>query len=424
MSFCGKCGQELSDGAKFCKKCGSDLLNNEELPSAGLIQADLNPGAAPVVVQTPEKKRNVIILSLLVLLLLAGGFWAWKMFTGQAENALFPIPVGEKWGYIDNTGKVVIQPQYDEVHFFSEGLAAVRMGDNWGFINDKGIMVIPPRFTEIASEFSEGLASVNMGEESGMRGQWGYIDKTGNLVFQTEYPGLSFHDSKALVTDNFNYGLIDRTGSKVTDLIYGNDMAKNDVSGSPFSSRDIGFTEGLCPVDTGDGWGYIDKNLKMVIEPRFSFAGSFSEDLALVLVIDDSDESFEFIDKNGQMVLKFPGDYEPFSPISSEGLMVVRKDDKFGFMDTRGNIAIEPKYNNADSFHDGLAAVYINEKWQFINKTGQMVVQLSEGWAPINRLGFSNGLCGLTNYKSDETKMKYIDKTGRVVWSSDGSSNP
>jgi len=38
-------------------------------------------------------------------------------------------------GYIDTTGKLVIQPQYDTVSDFSESLAAVKIGDKWGYID-------------------------------------------------------------------------------------------------------------------------------------------------------------------------------------------------------------------------------------------------------------------------------------------------
>lgn len=36
----------------------------------------------------------------------------------------------EGWGYIDKTGKMVIEPQYDEGKSFSEGLAAVKIERN------------------------------------------------------------------------------------------------------------------------------------------------------------------------------------------------------------------------------------------------------------------------------------------------------
>jgi len=69
---------------------------------------------------------------------------------------------GYQFGFIDNTGKMVIRPQFSEVGDFAEGLAA------------------EPQFND-AGDFSQGLAPVSIG------GQWGFIDKTGTLVIKPQF---------------------------------------------------------------------------------------------------------------------------------------------------------------------------------------------------------------------------------------------
>ena len=63
------------------------------------------------------------------------------------------------WGYIDTTGEMMIEPGFDNVGNFSEGLAAARINFKHGFIDRKGEWVIEPRF-DWAWDFSEGLAAV------------------------------------------------------------------------------------------------------------------------------------------------------------------------------------------------------------------------------------------------------------------------
>jgi hypothetical protein len=41
---------------------------------------------------------------------------------------LYPVVRGGKWGYIDNTGKVAIDPRFGAAFNFSDGLAPVQVG--------------------------------------------------------------------------------------------------------------------------------------------------------------------------------------------------------------------------------------------------------------------------------------------------------
>ncbi len=49
-----------------------------------------------------------------------------------------------KHGYINRTGKVVIQPQFDEAYPFINGLAYVRIKDKWGYIDRTGKYIWQP----------------------------------------------------------------------------------------------------------------------------------------------------------------------------------------------------------------------------------------------------------------------------------------
>ena len=44
-----------------------------------------------------------------------------------------------KIGYINNKGKIVIQPKYTDASIFQEGLAYVKVKNKYGFINKKGL---------------------------------------------------------------------------------------------------------------------------------------------------------------------------------------------------------------------------------------------------------------------------------------------
>jgi hypothetical protein len=85
-----------------------------------------------------------------------------------------------KWGFIDKTGKVVIPPQYESVSQFSEGLAAINSCDEAFFIDTIGKKVISGNY-EFATPFFGGLARVDGTTKDGR--WWGYIDKTGKMIW-------------------------------------------------------------------------------------------------------------------------------------------------------------------------------------------------------------------------------------------------
>ncbi len=89
---------------------------------------------------------------------------------------------GDKRGYVDKTGKVVIAPHFDMALPFVEGLAEVKNADGCGFIDTTGKAVVPlGSIDDGAEQFSEGLANVKIGKK------WGFVDKSGNLVIAAQF---------------------------------------------------------------------------------------------------------------------------------------------------------------------------------------------------------------------------------------------
>jgi hypothetical protein len=89
---------------------------------------------------------------------------------------------GTKYGFIDKKGNYVIKPRFDGAGSFSEGLAEVKIDGKWGYINKTGKMVIEPnsQFRK-AFGFSNGLAIVYISNDD-----FAYIDKTGKYIWKPE----------------------------------------------------------------------------------------------------------------------------------------------------------------------------------------------------------------------------------------------
>ncbi|MBU6454790.1 MAG: WG repeat-containing protein [Cyanobacteria bacterium REEB67] len=84
-----------------------------------------------------------------------------KNFSGvlQFRGGLsaFQSPASRKWGVVSCDGKIVVQPGFDDMRQYSDGMAAINVKGLWGFIDTTGSVIIPPKYASV-TDFSEGLA--------------------------------------------------------------------------------------------------------------------------------------------------------------------------------------------------------------------------------------------------------------------------
>ena len=295
------------------------------------------------------------------------------------NSGLFRIKQNSKWGFMDRTGKVVINPQFDGAYDFSDGLACVKAGNRYGFIDTKGQYAINPQFETTdrpdwpCRGFSEGVAPIRLSRN------------------RTVY--------------------IDRTGKTVIDAQSSSEYFSSGATQNPFS-------EGLAPIlqrpSAGGNCGYVDKTGKTVISPQFVICNDFAEGLAAVAIGAGTNYKYGYIDTAGTVVVSPQFDEsKPFS----EGLAVVRVGRKFGYIDRTGKLIINPQFDEADGFSEGLACVgigdYPTKKFGFIDKTGKYVInpEFEAAGDYAHAGGFSEGLAAAKT----EGKWGYIDKTGKFT---------
>lgn len=225
--------------------------------------------------------------------------FAWMlqpMAAGQQRKSLYPFtPDGRKWGYVDQSGKVIIEPQFEAALPFSEGLAAVKEKGKYGYIDFAGSMKIAPQF-ERAKSFSEGIAPVLNGDS------WVFLAKDGRIVLEGYKEAGPFVENLAPVKIGEKYGYINRLGKQVIEPRFDESYAFKDglapisVHGkygfvdttgklvvSPSFDRVLEFSEGKAAVDQNGKWGYIEADGHLVIGARFDSAGSFQRGKAVVV---------------------------------------------------------------------------------------------------------------------------------------------
>ena len=125
-----------------------------------------------------------------------------------------------KWGFKNNDGEVIVPPTWRNAYYkFSEGLCPVVNDDKrFGFVDETGNLVIPCNFVH-ALDFRDGLARVQ--EEGTFK--IGYINKKGETVIPFVYrKGGDFENGLAMVSsDNGMWGAISKTNRVVFTFKYG-----------------------------------------------------------------------------------------------------------------------------------------------------------------------------------------------------------
>lgn len=262
-----------------------------------------------------------------------------------------------KFGFMDRSGRVVVEAKYQYTPGFHEGLAAVRENGLFGFIDEAGEMVISPQFRNaFSSAFVDGLAAV------APQSVWGYIDRSGKFVIPPRFEKASdFREGLAAVRLEGKWGFIDRTGTLVAPPQYKYATA---------------FNDGLAPVCVAsagaDNCIFIDKKFAQAVPGTFSNASGFAEGLALVRASGDGLQ--RFIDRRGNEVLPPSNDYRGDF---HEGLARVVRGDKVGYIDRAGNAVIAPQFDAADDFDGPLARIsdvdgklvgYVNTRGEWVWK--------------------------------------------------------
>jgi hypothetical protein len=95
----------------------------------------------------------------------------------------------------------------------------------------------------------------------------------------------------------------------------------------------------------------------------------------------------------------------------SEGLVAVRRNGKWGFIDKTGKVVIKLQYDFVSGFSEGLAVVQNGRKWRYIDPSGKTIIELQiEGRA----YDFKHGVAGIND--SNYELVGFIDKTGKYIW--------
>lgn len=129
------------------------------------------------------------------------------------------------------------------------------------------------------------------------------------------------------------------------------------------------FVHGLACVQLNGKWGFINTSGAWGIQLLFDNAFSFKNGLARVL----THGKWGMINERGEMII--PAIYARLYDLS-EGLIAASLDEQnYGYIDARGKVAIDFKFNLSQPFNESThkGVVYRKDGAYFINKKGEVL---------------------------------------------------
>jgi len=380
-----------------------------------------------------------------------------------------------KWGFSDTTGKLIIEPIYENVGDFFGGLAVIVNGSKCGLIDRAGKEIIPCSYDYMDMlTFKFILAFNGTLDQNGFpkQGKYGVLDKTGKIVLPLQYDQLAVKSGFIFMLMNQKCG--------VADTLTGKIIAPCEMEFIPE------FKEGIASYAKAGKYGYLKEGGKILVEPIYKYAGGFSGGIARV----SQAEKDGFVNKAGVLFIPCTYDYceGPFDSlwmvtkagksgyVSAKGLIVpcvydwalykdgyitVQKGGKQGLYHKNGKVMLECIYDEISEFIskygygsslDAIARVKKAGKYGVVNDKGKVVVptlydaveikyfyssdypfvkvKQGELWGIVNLKGefvtpciyegiyaFQSGMCKVLTTRDDKPVAGFIDKSGELVYS-------
>lgn len=200
-------------------------------------------------------------------------------------------------------------------------------------------------------------------------GKWGYVNLKGDYVisaqFENCYPFSA--EGLAIVVKNKMNVIINTKGEEIPTEIKGFDIIQGAFGFSP-----KGFQAGLLAVQVNKKWGYLNTAGKIAIPLKYDYVTAFESGFAAASI---GTKFFVLDTKGTEIAVPTSGILE--LKHFSDGLAPIKTaDKKVGFINGKGEIAIQPQFNSVGYFFGGYAwAKTMDDKVGFINTKGEWVIK-------------------------------------------------
>ena len=280
--------------------------------------------------------------------------YSYIRFIAGDDKLLFKLFVNNQYlGLMDKEGKILTDMLYSDIGPFYNGFCYARKNNLFGYIDRKGKEISDFKFNK-ASNFSNDMAAVSVNNN------WGYIDTTGKTVIEPQFKKADeFGEDLAFAKKQKETGFINKSG---------------EFSFKLNCSNAYKFSNGVAWVNIKGKYGLIDNNGNTIRSPRYDNVFPYDKNKELYVVILSS--KYGIADNKGDIVT--PIQYDKIEKLAQSDMAIYFNNNKYGYLDKSGKIAIKADYEFVNNFYNDYAIVEKNKEYFIIDKTGKPVYNLQK----------------------------------------------
>lgn len=333
-------------------------------------------------------------------------------------NGMSIYKYSQKYGLLDSTLKAILPAQYDHLFASTNNQFIVSQKGKRGVIGPDNSIILPLIYDSLIIE-DEIVLAYNKSEG------WSLTDIRQSFKTQKNYDWIVRKVNGIYPVKNYGYwGALNETGQEIIHCVFDSLL---EISNHQLVVK---FKNQFGIINTRENWlvapqpfelQLVNDSCYLQLQPQNKFLRKVTGE-----VIYFTDNQVEF--KNDYWIETLPDgtiktlDYqgrllqrvdpplldklEEVFP-ESEGMRGIKRDGKFGFVDSRGRLRIANRYDGIGEFHEGLAAVKLIGKWGFLNQQDQIVI--NPNFESVER--FVNGV----SIVRKNGKTGVIDKNGKTV---------
>lgn len=206
------------------------------------------------------------------------------------------------------------------------------------------------------------------------------LGSDGVRVYTTNSNGSILVDSNNVKLGIFSFNVTDSgvySCGYIPALNNGKYKYYNSFAKEVFGEYDYAgsFQNNIAPVKIGSKWVFINTNGETISE-KFSDVvvnniGQFC--FNNLIVVSNDKGKYYLLNEKLEVLNDFSADY--IDICSDKDFIAFKSGEKWGFVNSDGQVVIEPQYSEAKSFSNGLGAVSIDGEWGFVNKANKLVIE-------------------------------------------------